>query len=228
MKSTCAIPTTLSYTVILERSRSYHDALQEHARKTRNPILFLNYERAVQNEASKLQTAREVAAFLGADASEENVERAVSMITGDGKGYVNLPEHFFLASAEEKFERGAEIELEQFGVEGWKPMDMLSHENQKPLVKFRIAGEQQQNLPKKFWLKLDFKSGKNVKLAEDPIRLFFNFTGEYFAGHCTRPKLIDGENWICVETSGNAADFAFGPLSIPMTFSLSPTIYAAA
>jgi len=212
---------------VLERSRSYQDALQKHTRKTKSPILFLNYERAVQDEASKLQTASEIASFLGVDASEKNVNRAVGMITGDGKGYVNLPEHFFLASKEEKFERGPQIKLEQFGVDGWKPMDLLSHENQKPLAKFRVAGDEPQNLPKRFWLKLDFKSGKKVQLAEDPIRLFFNFTGEYFAGHCTRPQLIDGENWLCVETSGNASDFAFGPISVPASFSLSAEMYSA-
>lgn len=212
---------------VLERSRAYHDALQAHARKTKNPILFLNYERAVQNEDSKYQTAREMCAFLGLEENQETLDRAVGMVTGDGKGYVNLPEHFFLVSTESDAGRGDNIPLEQFGLPDWKPNDKISHENAKPQAKFRITGDTQQNLPKKFWLKLNFKGGKNVNLAENPIRIFFNYTGDYFAGHCARPPLVNGENWLFVETSGNAEDFAFGPIKVPMAYHVDVEMYAA-
>ncbi len=212
---------------VLERSRAYHDALHTHARKTKNPILFLNYERAVQNEDSKYQTAREISTFLGLEEDPAALERAVSMVTGDGKGYVNLPEHFFLVSTTGDAPRGANIPLEQFGLENWQPNDKVTHDTQKPQAKFRLAGDTQQNLPKKLWLKLTFKAGKNVELAENPVRIFFNYTGEYFAGHCARPQLVNGENWLLVETSGNAEDFAFGTISAPSSFNLNAEMFAA-
>jgi len=53
------------------------------------------------------------------------------------------------------------------------------------------------------------------------MRFYFNFTGEYFPGHCARPKIALGTNRYWVETSGNAEDLAFGPLNLPSKLRMS-------
>ncbi|MEO0729419.1 MAG: hypothetical protein AAFY64_03445, partial [Pseudomonadota bacterium] len=48
------------------------------------PILFVNYERAVADDAAKAQMVAECAAFAGIELTDELAERATSMMTGDG------------------------------------------------------------------------------------------------------------------------------------------------
>jgi len=213
---------------VLERSHSYHEALLKHCKKTKNPVLFLNYERAVQDDDSKLQTVTDVSDFLGLEVDQEQIARAVGMMTGDGKGYVNLPEHYFLITPKNTPTVGAEIPLEYIGAKGTSAVDPVVQEKIAPQLIHRVAGEAETRLPKAFWLEVDLDIGKSVDLAGTPIRVYFNFIDKYFPGHCTRPELKRGKNWLYVETSGQAKDFAFGPIMVPMTFKIDVKMHAVA
>lgn len=210
---------------VMERISKYHGSILDHARQTKNPVLMLNYERAVQNNTNKKLVVEELADFIGVALDDELKNRATAMMTGDGKGYVNLPEHFFAVSPQETADWGESLTLTEVAPElrtqdGWH-----KHEKGKPQLIYRLADGQ--NLPKKFWVELDLDIPKDLDLSGTPIRMFFNFTGEYFPGHCTRPLLKRGRNVVYVETSGNATHFAFGPLSSPMRFRINAQAYAA-
>jgi hypothetical protein len=211
---------------VLERTFSYQEALLKHFRNTKNPVLMLNYERAVQDQNAKDQLIGEIAGFLGIELTDELRERSAGMMTGDGKGYVNLPEHYFSGVVKDTAEIGSEYAIEEASPELRNDQGWIVHDKPKPQLIYRLAGGGEQNLPKAFWLELDLEVDRRVDLLIRPIRLYFNFIGEYFPGHCTRPELKSGKNWLYVETSGNAVDFAFGPISVPMRFKIDAKMYA--
>lgn len=210
---------------VLERISQYHGAILDHARSTKSPVLMLNYERAVQNETNKDLVVAELADFLGLALDKDLKTRASAMMTGDGKGYVNLPEHFFVATPHETSDWGESLALTEASPETRTPDGWHEHNKGRPQLIYKLADGQ--NLPKKFWVELDLDVTDDLDLAGTPIRMFFNFTGDYFPGHCTRPLLKRGRNMLYVETSGNATDFAFGPLSVPMSFKIHAQTYAA-
>lgn len=210
---------------VLERISEYHGAILEHARQTGSPVLMLNYERAVQNDTNKDLVVEELAEFLGIALDDELKGRAAAMMTGDGKGYVNLPEHFFSVTPHDTADWGESLALTEEAPETRTADGWHEHEKGKPQLIYKLADGQ--NLPKKFWVELDLDVPADVDLSGTPIRMFFNFTGEYFPGHCTRPLLKRGRNVLFVETSGNASDFAFGPLAVPMRFQIHAQTYAA-
>ncbi|MEL6617684.1 MAG: hypothetical protein AAFP16_02325 [Pseudomonadota bacterium] len=209
---------------VLDRISQYQNAILDMAKKTSAPILFVNYERAVADEASKRATIRDCAAFAGIELDQTLEDRAVAMMTGDGKGYVNLPEHHFLVRPAAPDGPRAAMPLREGNPDHRDAKGWVRHDNHKPLITYAL--ETGDNLPKRFWLELDFAS-KGLRLGADPLRIFFNFTGNYFTGHCARPTVSQGRNMYWVETSGNAADFGFGPISMPSKLNITARAYAA-
>ena len=57
--------------------------------------MLVNYERAVSNQENREDFIKLLATFLGINLTVKSIETASQMITGDGKGYVNLAEEFF-------------------------------------------------------------------------------------------------------------------------------------
>lgn len=210
---------------VLRRIAAYHDAILAMAEKTGAPVLFVNYERAVADEASKRQLVEEMAGFAGIELDHDIRARAMSMMTGDGKGYVNLPEHYFLVKPDAGFGGTrpdlplVEKEPENRGTDGWVECD-------KPRPKLIFGLADGANLPRRFWLEVDLQA-EGLTLAENPVRFFFNFTGEYFPGHCARPVLRPGYNLFWVETSGKASDIGFGPISVPARLKIGARAYTA-
>lgn len=209
---------------VMDRIMTYQNAIFDLMRKTKAPILMLNYERAVQNATMKLLTVESIAAFVGIELTEDLHDRAIGMMTGDGHGYVNLPEHFFAVSpASETLVSDDELSMVETDnvrdATGW-----IQHEKVSPRLIY--TPKTAENLPKQFILEIEFDHGRTMAVETDPLRIYFNFTGEYFPGHCARPPVQLGKNRYLVQTSGQASAIAFGPLESNVRFKLALRFYA--
>ncbi|WP_137702846.1 hypothetical protein [Marimonas lutisalis] len=209
---------------VLNRINTYQQAIAEMTATTRAPVLFVNYERAVADDAAKQQVVEEFADFAGIGLTGDLRARAMSMMTGDGKGYVNLPEHFFLVQPGNF--RGdrpaldlAEIEPGHRDAGGW-----VLNEKPRPKIIYGLADGG--NLPRRFWLELDVQA-EDLDFTAQPVRVHFNFTGAYFPGHCARPEIAPGRNLYWVETSGNASDMGFGVVNVPARLNIRARAYSA-
>jgi hypothetical protein len=210
------------YLDVIERALDYHRLIVDHLRQTKRPALIINYERSVRD---KDETVREIAGFLDLSVDEEAIKRAVEMITGDGKGYVNLPEHFFNVEPATAMPNKVLIQTtdnlaEIVDADGW-----ITFENLKKKLVLRLSDGS--NLPKKFWLQLEIDAAESIDMASLPLRIYFDFIGEMFPGHCARPLVRRGMNSLLVETSGYAQAIGFGPLQAGVRFKLHPALYNA-
>jgi len=210
---------------VIEHTIRYHTQILDHCRQTKRPVLMLNYERCVASDEGKLEAVQTIANFLDVELTEDLKERAEAMITGDGKGYVNLPEHFFLvtpaaARPERKTIEIVNLTPDLSDAAGWIDYDSLK----KKQIHRLASGE---NLPRRFWMELDVDGSANFDFAAEPLRIYFDFTGQLFPAHCARPKVKPGKNIFLVETSGNASAFAFGPLEPGVKIRTSVKIYTA-
>jgi len=138
---------------------------------------------------------------------------------------VNLPEHFCNGAPSKTMPERSAIPFthnltEIVDADGW-----ITFENFKKKLVLKLADGA--NLPKKFWLKLDFDAPESVDLAHLPLRVYFDFIGEMFPGHCARPLLQRGANALLIETSGHAKAIGFGPLQAGARFKLHPMLYSA-
>jgi hypothetical protein len=202
---------------VLERIEAYQGA-QRALISSGAPVLLLNYERALADEQSKQQCVQDLAHFAGVPLDHQ--ARALSMITGDGKGYVNLPEHFFLVVP-----APMPAGRDPIAIEHQPPLsEWLTCTTQKPCAFLRCVNDAP--LPCGFWLQLDLE-GQPLDWTSQPLRIFFNFAGAYFPGHCARPVVRPGRNLFWVETSGLARDLGFGIVSPPARLRLRALSYAA-
>lgn len=210
------------YLDAIERSLDYHRLIIEHLRQSKRPALIVNYERAVKD---KQETVRDIAGFLGLKVGDQAIQRAVEMITGDGKGYVNLPEHFFNVSPCQAIPNRSHLPVTDNRTEIIDVDEWITFENfKKKLVVRPVDGG---NLPTKFWLRMELDAPETMNLAQLPLRVYFDFIGDMFPGHCCRPVIVRGTNYFFVETSGQASAIGFGPLEAGMKFKLHPTIFSA-
>lgn len=77
---------------VMHRTLRYYNRIGRLARETDAPLLIVNYERAAINPAEFVDS---VIAFSRISVSDEMREKAIGMITGDGGGYLNVPEEYF-------------------------------------------------------------------------------------------------------------------------------------
>lgn len=211
---------------VIDRTLKYYAMISDHCKKTNRPVLILNYERAVSSDAGKKEAVQALADFIGIDASGPTLNRAIDMITGDGMGYVNLPEHFFAVTATQSIPERQPLELrlqtpEIFGSDGWIDFDAFK----KKLVFTRPNNEP---LPASFWLRVDLDVGSDIDLSICPLRVYFDYIGALFPAHCARPPVRRGANYLFVETSGMAKALAFGPLQVPVQLRISADAFEAA
>lgn len=197
-----------TYLDTIERALTYHVRLVAHCRKTKRPVVMVNYERAAKDPAIMV---RELVSFLRLQPDEEHLHRALLMVTGDGRGYVNLPEHFFAVTPCQELPERAPLPTtdntaDVVDPDGWVTFDTLR-------VKQVYAPDPGPRLPANFWIRLTLDAPPDLDLATNPVRIYFDFIGEMFAGHCARPALKQGENSLFVETNGNAVALGVGPLA---------------
>jgi hypothetical protein len=208
----------------LDRTFNYYHRIIEHCKKSSRPVLMLNYERAVGNAVGKEEAVRAIGEFLGVDVDDKVLARATAMITGDGKGYLNLPEHFFAVTATQAMPPRPPVTL-----------DLRTPELVGSLVEFDTMDKKltyvpqgSDVLPQNFWLKIDLDADRSIDLSTCPLRVYFNYTGAYYPAHCARPPIKRGTNHFYVETSGRAAGLAFGPLQVPSRLSVRAEAFEAA
>lgn len=210
------------YLDTIERALNYYNLIVNYLRQTTHPALIINYEQSVREKEA---TVRAIADFIDLQVDGEAINRAVEMITGDGKGYVNLPEHFFrvepavsmpVRSLMETVDNMSDIIDE----DGW-----ITFQDFKKKLVIRLSDGK--NIPKKFWFRLELDAAESLDMAGLPLRVYFDFIDEMFPGHCARPLLARGLNILFVETSGQAKAIGFGPLQAGMRFKLSPVMYRA-
>jgi len=211
---------------VLDRSIDYFTRIGRTIRQSGAPALAVNYERATRDSEPFLV---DLAAFLGIELTAELQQRAEAIITGDGSGYVNLPEHHFLVQAKPALSSGCGTDSEfvcmhnlaEVG-EGDGTVDYDSHE--KKVVFTPGDGKP---LPESFWVSFDLEADAE-DIRASTYRTYFDFTGAFFPGHATRPPLQPGRNVLHVETNGKAQRMAFGPIKPPTRFRLANVRFYAA
>jgi hypothetical protein len=209
----------------IDRTIKYYNLIVEHCKMTQRPVLMLNYERAVSSDEGKEEAVRALGAFLGIDVDAATLDRALGMITGDGMGYVNLPEHFFAVTATQRMPERPALPLalrtpDLPGSDGWIDFDVLPKK-----LTFTRPGNAP--LPAAFWLRVDLDVEPRIDLATLPLRIYFDFIGAFFPAHCARPPIRRGTNYFFVETSGMAKALAFGPLHLPMRMRIGAETFEA-
>lgn len=207
---------------VMDRIIAYQNSIFEMMNRTKAPILMLNYERALQNDIARAQTVEDIAKFVDVELTDETLARATGMMTGDGQGYVNLPEHFFSVTSVSKSMAGTELAFTRsdnsIDADGW-----TLHEKIAPRLIYTPTDGTA--LPKAFLLDIDFDDDGRLELSSNPLRIYFNFIGEYFPGHCARPAVKVGASRYLVETSGQAKAIAFGPMERGVRFKIAARFY---
>lgn len=134
------------------------------------PALLVNYDQAtVDREA----TVRQIADFLGIEATAEQAARAASMITGQGEGYVNLPEHAFYAEE----------------IAGPDPTDALpvphghlqTGEIEYAAQRSSVWAAPEGGFPSSFLLAFRVSGGRAK--PGDAVRLYYDYDGRFHIGH---------------------------------------------
>lgn len=201
---------------------NYYRHIQEHMEHTKRPVIMINYERAIADKEGMVATLAE---FIGLNANSALIERGVSMMTGDGQGYVNLPEHFFKITPAPKIPERDAIATTTNAVEMTDDDGWVAFPSIKKKLVFKPDGAE--FLPKNFWIRLQFDGEDDLDFATQPLRIYFNYTGQMFPGHCARPKLQRGVNYLFIETNGRAMAVGFGVLHDGTRLKLEPEFYLA-
>lgn len=206
----------------MEHTLNYYSHIQTHLRATNRPAILVNYERAV---IDKENTVVALANFLGQEADPALIERGASMMTGDGQGYVNLPEHFFKVTPSPGMPERGTISVtsnlqEIQDSDSWVSFPSLNR-------KLVFTPDGNEHFPKNFWIRIKLEGEDSLDFASHPLRVYFNYTGKMFPGHCSRPKICRDINYLFVETNGKAKAIAFGPLHEGTRFKIEPQFFAA-
>ena len=196
-----------------EHALNYYSTALATLHDSGAPLAFANYERACDNPD---EFANSLAGFLGVDQADESIARAASVVTGEGGGYVDLPEYYFHIEALQGNAPSAEIvpfpyvdrseDLQAYGVK--RVGDRIVLES--------VAG----NFPSRFLLAFELQAGSDF-VAEQGLRIYMNFTGEFFPGHAFRPPLNNGLNIVRISTNGNVKQIALGSLHQDVSFGVS-------
>lgn len=206
----------------MDRILSFYSHIQKHLHATDRPVILINYERAVAN---KQGTVEALANFIGLDADAALIQRGVSMMTGDGKGYVNLPEHFFKVTPCASMKKREPLyttnnAAELTGTDGWTTFPTLGK-------KLEFTPKDAEYFPKSFWISTFFATENDNDHATQPLRIYFDYLGKMFPGHCARPTVRHGVNTFFIETNGKAKAVGFGPLQAGLRFKIEPQFFAA-
>ncbi|MEJ8575006.1 hypothetical protein [Microbaculum marinum] len=134
------------------------------------PVLLVNYEQATEDREI---AAAEIAAFLGIEATPERIGRAASMITGQGDGYVNLPEHAFYAAECAAGDAGGELAV--------PPGSLGAGEIGYAAGRASVWAAPEGGFPSAFVLAFALDDGR--PRAGDAVRLYYDYEGSFHAGH---------------------------------------------
>jgi hypothetical protein len=209
----------------LDRTFDYYQRIIEHCKNTSRPVVMVNYERAVGSEAGKQETVREIAEFLGIPLDADLLDRALGMVTGDGAGYLNLPEHFLAVAATREMPQREALALQLTTPELFGGDDWIDFQEMKQKLTF--VRPDNSPLPSRFWLQVELDADPRLDLTVCPLRVYVDYVGAFFPAHCARPPVQRGINHFLVETSGLAKGLALGPLEVPARFRLKAEVFHA-
>lgn len=201
---------------VLERVDTYQNELHALYRRTRCPILLVNYERVLLEHETRASFVDELAEFIGWEPDDTQRARSIGMMTGDGGGYVNLPEHYFYVAEARDDHAGAPLQVVEQAPNPRDGSGWVDHPNKNPRIIFKMKDGK--NFPKRFRLSLSLTARENTHVLDGDLRICFRYTDKFIAAHCARPLLRQGENVLDVETSGLADAIAFMPLKLPCAF----------
>lgn len=201
---------SLEYISPIGHTMTYYNKIFDFMNKTDSPLLIVNYERAVQ---SKEMLVKHLAEFTETPLAQEDLSRAVAMITGDGRGYVNLPEHYFLVEPKDRFPLDDEEVLlincnKKLVVSNDGVFQEFETQHNK-IIWNPIDGSK---FPRKFLMIFEFDIADKHYLEKNIFRIYFDFLGEFFPGHATRPYLGPGKNILYIETNGQVKRVAVGAM----------------
>ncbi|MFW5450519.1 MAG: hypothetical protein ACKE9I_02870 [Methylophagaceae bacterium] len=191
----------------------YHQALTAlHGSKS--PLIFANYERAcIQPE----DFAKELATFMGIEHDEVILQKAASIVTGDGGGYIDLPEYYFHIESLNLDNRPKE-ELAFKYVNG---SDTHLQQGKKIVGDQVVIEVEDEFFPEEFLLGFELHTTDNMIILEQAIRIYMNFSGVFFPGHAFRPPIRNGWNIMKISTNGNVKQIALGGLSPGLNYGIS-------
>lgn len=201
---------------VLERVDVYQNELNALYRRTNSPTLLVNYERALLEEETRECFVDELANFVGWELGTTQRARSIGMMTGDGGGYVNLPEHYFYVTEAQDSRTSAPLEVIEQAPDPRNRDGWVEHPNKNPRVVFKMKDGS--NFPKRFRMSLKLTARENTHVLDGNLRICFRYTDKFIAAHCARPALRQGENTLDIETSGLADAVAFMPLMLPCAF----------
>ncbi len=195
-----------------EHALHYYSTAISTLRSSGCPLLFANYERACDAPEAFAQSLAE---FLDVDPSGPIISKAASVVTGEGGGYVDLPEYYFHIEAlkVDSLPSGTvDVTLAEDAAQNmaYGPKKMGD------LIALDCA---EGNFPNSFLLVFTL-TAERAFLAEQGLRIYMNFTGKFFPGHAFRPPLAEGVNVLRVSTHGNVGKIALGTLRQDAVFGI--------
>ena len=177
------------------------------------PLLFANYERGCDQPE---EFARSLAEFLNVNQADSAIAKAAAVVTGEGGGYVDLPEFYFHIEALRADNFPTQPVAMVFAADAEQKMVYGAKKVGDRIILESAGGA----FPKDFLLVFTLQAS-GAFLAEQGLRVYLNFTGEFFPGHAFRPPLTEGLNVLRISTHGNVSQIALGSLKQDALFGLS-------
>jgi hypothetical protein len=164
------------------------------------PALLINYEQATEDPRA---SAEQIADFLGIEQAPELIDRAASMILGEGAGYLNLPEFWFFA---EEAQLPDEVTLAPVMAEAGELVDKeIKYARRRASVWAAPEG----GFPKDFWLRFKLTGAEE----DERVRLYYDYDGHFHLGHRLLLGLTSVTPTLKVQTTGELRRFAIVPLA---------------
>ncbi len=149
-----------------------------------------------------------LAGFIGVDADDRLLHKACSIVTGDGGGYLDLPEYYF--------------HIDAMVFDGWPTTYLkcqIRPDSKKHLVvtdkkvgDMVVLCPEAEFFPKEFCIGFDLDSEDCDLITENGLRVYMDFTGSFITGHAFRPPLKYGKNLFRISNNGSVRRVALGAL----------------
>ncbi len=187
-------------TAAIEDALKSYQSIFAFLEKVDAPVLLINYEQATENAQASVE---QIAGFLGMDQGSEAVERAASMILGEGAGYLNLPEFWFFAE-----------EQDSPGADRLKPLAATPGTLAKKEIRYArerasVWAAPEDGFPKSFWLTFKLSGAGD----DERIRLYYDYDGRFHLGHRLLLGLSTDTPVLKVQTTGAMSRLAIVPLA---------------
>jgi len=187
-------------TAAIEDALKNYQAIFAFLNKVDAPVLMINYEQATENAQASVE---QIAGFLGMDQHSEAVERAASMILGEGAGYLNLPEFWFFAEEKDA------PEADKLTTVSAAPGELAKKEIRYGRERASVWEAPEEGFPKTFWLKFKL-SGAG---SDERVRIYYDYDGRFHLGHRLLLGLTSGTPVLNVQTTGKLKRLAIVPLA---------------